>query len=161
MSGTNTPMGHTVMTSRLATLGLLAILGCSKTSLITSSQDDQESFVSGQLTLTVSDFSTNAGMLWIAPTAEGARGAVTARAIRYGSLCGFEVTGRAEVAGNRIALHVDYMPRLTLCTAEIRALRYDATIDGLAPGRYEVHILHSEGKSAGEIEVRVQSVDVT
>lgn len=149
------------MTSRLAALGLLAILGCSNTSPITSSDNDQVTSVNGPLTLTVSDFPANAGVLWIAPSAAGTKGAVTARAIRYGSRCAFEVTGRAEVAGNRVALHIDYAPRLTLCTADIRALQYDAVIGGLAPGRYEVHILHSEGTSAGEVEVRVQSVDVT
>jgi hypothetical protein len=147
------------MRSPLATVALLAILGCGTS--ITSSPDDRITTVNGPLTLTVSDFSANAGVLWIAPTAEGAKGTVTARAIRYGSFCTFAVSGRAEVAGSRIALHVDYMPRLTLCTAEVRALRYDATIGGLAPGRYDVHILHSEGTSAGEVEVRVQTVDVT
>ena len=52
-------------------------------------------------------------------------------------------------------------PRLTLCVAEVRGLRYDAAIAGLAPGRYEVHILHDEGDGRGESEVRVQTVDVT
>jgi hypothetical protein len=152
-------MSHT--TSRIAILALLAALGCSSSSASTAPEGDRVVIVDGRLTLTVSDFSTNGGVLWIAPTAEGARGAVTARAIRYGSLCASAVTGHAEVAGNRVTLHVDYLPRLTICTAELRALQYDAVISGLAPGRYEVHLLHSEGKGADEVEVRVQSVDVT
>jgi hypothetical protein len=89
------------------------------------------------------------------------RGEVTARAIRYGSLCALAVTGRAEVAGNRISLHVAFTPRLTLCTADVRGLRYDAAIGGLTPGRYEVHILHDEGDGLAETEIRVQTVDVT
>jgi hypothetical protein len=149
------------MTARLAMLGLFVLLGCRGSSLLTSPQDDRVVIVDGPLTLTVTDFSTQMGILWIAPTAEGARGAVTARAIRYGSLCGLAVTGHADVTGNRVFLHVAYIPRTTLCTAEVRGLRYDAAIEGLAPGRYEVHILHDEGDGQAEAEVRVQEVEVT
>ena len=140
---------------------LLAALGCSNATQLTSPTTNPLVSVVGPLTLTVSDFPAMPGVLWIAPTAAGARGAVTASAIRYGSLCTTLVTGRAEVAGNRVSLHVAYAGRPdAICTQEIRGLRYDAVVAGLAPGRYEVHLLHSENDAA-EVEVRVQQVDVT
>ena len=96
------------------------------------------------------------------PGAQGSVGAVTATAIRYGSLCAIAVTGRADIAGTRVSLHITYAPRTeAVCTTEIRAIRYDAVISGLTPGRYEVHLLHSTGDANGEVEVRVQTVDVS
>jgi hypothetical protein len=149
------------MTARFAIFGLFAVLGCQNSSQLTSPSDDRMVVVDGRFTLTVTDFPAQMGILWVAPSAEGGQGAVIAHAIRYGSLCALAVSARAEVTGNRVALHVDFAPRLTLCVAEVRGLRYDAAIGGLAPGRYEVHILHDEGDGRGESEVRVQSVDVT
>jgi hypothetical protein len=149
------------MTTRLTILVLFVLLGCHNTSLLTSPQDDPTVIVDGPLTLTATDFATTMGMLWIAPTAEGGQGVVTARAIQYGSLCATAVTGHADITGSRVDLHVVFTPRLTLCTAEVRALRYDAVVRGLAPGRYDVHILHSNPDGTGESEVRVQSVDVS
>ena len=149
------------MTARLAILGLFAVLGCGNSSLLTSPPDDRMVVVDGRLTLTITDFPAQMGVLWVAPSAEGGQGAVAAHAIRYGSLCALAVSGRAEVTGNRVVLHVAFEPRLTLCIAEVRGLRYDAAIAGLAPGRYEVHILHDERDGRGESEVRVQTVDVT
>jgi hypothetical protein len=146
------------MTVRIAMLGLFALLGCHGS---TSPQDDPMVVVDGPLTLSISDFPTQMGVLWIAPNADGGRGAVTAHATRYGSLCSLAVTGHAEVSGSRVLLHIAYMPRTTLCIAEVRALRYDAAIGGLAPGRYEVHIFHAEGDGRPETEVQVQTVDVT
>jgi hypothetical protein len=140
---------------------LLAALGCSHNSQLTSPTNNPLVSVVGPLTLTVSDFPAMAGVLWIAPTAAGARGAVTASAIRYGSLCAIAVTGRAEVVGSRVSLHVTYAAREgAVCTQELGGLRYDAVIAGLAPGRYEVHLLHTQD-GAPESEVRVQQVDVT
>ncbi|MDQ6635112.1 MAG: hypothetical protein M3Z10_10210 [Gemmatimonadota bacterium] len=149
------------MTARLAILGLFAALGCQNSSPLTFPQDDRMVVVDGPFTLTVTDFPAQMGVLWIAPGAEGGQGAVTAHAIRYGSLCALAVSARAAVTGNRVVLHVAFAPRLTLCVAEVRGLRYDAVIGGLAPGRYEVHILHDEGDGRAESEVRVQIVDVT
>ena len=148
-------------------LTLLA-LGCgcggasTTTSPIASPPGDTVVTVSGPLTLTVSDFATNAGVLWVLPGAQGSAGAVTATAIRYGSLCAIAVTGRADIVASRVSLHITYAARTgAVCTAEIRAIRYDAVISGLAPGRYEVHLLHSTGDANGEAEVRVQTVDVS
>lgn len=118
--------------------------------------------VTGPLTLAVSDFAANAGVLWVQPGAQGSAGAITATAIRYGSLCAIAVTGRADIVGTRVSLHITYAPRAgAVCTTEIRAIRYDAVVRGLAPGRYEVHLLHSTGDANSEAEVRVQVVDVS
>ena len=149
------------MTARVAILGLFVVLGCQNNSLLTSPQDDRAVIVDGALTLTVTDFPAQMGVLWVGPTAQGAPGAVRAYSIRYGSLCALAVSGRAEVSGHRVILHVAFMPRTTLCIAEVRGLRYVAAIAGLAPGQYEIHILHDEGDGRGETEVRVQTVEVT
>jgi hypothetical protein len=149
------------MRSQIAALGLLALVGCSGTTSPTSLQDNRFVTVDGQLTMVVSDFPAMMGVLWIAPTAEGAHQAVTAKAIRYGSMCATDVAGRADVVGNRVTLHVTYTARTSLCTKEVRALRYDASIGSLAAGQYEVHILHKEEDSSAESEVRVQTVTVT
>jgi hypothetical protein len=149
-----------VRSVRLSLL-LLALVGCSNGAAITGQLTDPTVTIDGPLTFSVSDFPAALGVLWIAPTAGGARGAITATSIRYGSLCTTEVIGRAEIAGTRVALHVDYsLRRGVVCGKDIRALRYDAVIAGLAPGRYDVHLLHSEDGGA-ESEVRVQQVDVT
>ena len=154
------------MTPRDIALALL-VLGCgcggaSTTAPITSPLGDTLVTVNGPLTLTVSDFATNPGILWVQPGAQGSAGAVTATAIRYGSLCAIAVTGRADIVATRVALHITYSTRPgAVCTAEIRAIRYDAVVRGLAPGRYEVHLLHSTGDANGEAEVRMQTVDVT
>ena len=146
-------------------LAVLA-LGCGGASTstvpITPPPGDKVVTLSGPLTLTVSDFATNPGVLWVQPSAQGSAGAVTATAIRYGSLCAIAVTGRADIVATRVFLHITYAARTgVLCTSEIRAIRYDAVIGGLAPGRYEVHLLHSNGDANGEAEVRVQMVDVS
>ena len=146
---------------RLSLVLLVALLGCSDVATSTGQLTDPTVTIVGPLTFSVSDFPAALGVLWIAPTAGGARGAITATSIRYGGLCTTEVTGRAEITGARVALHVDYSARPgAVCGKDIRALRYDAVIAGLAPGRYDVHLLHSEGGGAAS-EVRVQQVDVT
>ena len=137
--------------------------GCASTITVPiTPPGDKVVTMSGPLTLTVSDFATNAGVLWVQPGAVGSAGAVTAMAIRYGSLCATAVTGRADIVATRVFLHITYAVRTgAVCTTEIRALRYDAVIGGLAPSRFEVHLLHSNGDANGEAEVRVQTVDVS
>lgn len=154
------------MRRELAALILMSTLGCGRSSLVTSPTvsppSDKLVTVSGPLTLTVTDFATNPGVMWVLPGAQGGAGSVSAQAIRYGSLCAMTVTGRADIAGSRVSLHVGYSPRSgAVCTTEIRAIKYDAVIAGLSPGRYEVHIFHSSGDASDEAEVRVQTVDVT
>ena len=154
------------MRCAVAGLILMSTLGCGRSSLATaptvSPPSDKVVTVSGPLTLTVTDFATNAGVMWIQPGAQGGPGSVAAQAIRYGSLCATAVTGRADIVGSRVSLHIAYAPRNgAVCSTEIRAMKYDAVIGGLSPGRYEVHIFHSSGDANGEAEVRVQTVDVS
>ncbi len=144
----------------IAGLLLGATLGCSADAALAPQDQNPLVIVNGALTLTVSDSPAMAGVLWIAPTADGGAGRITARAIRYGSLCATSVSGRVDVAGNVVSLHVAYTARTAaLCTMELRALQYDATVAPLAPGQYEVHIYHADG--TGEVEVRKQTVTVT
>lgn len=150
-----------MMRQILLPLTLLALAACSGTSLSAPTSDPLVS-VAGPLTFTVSDAPALPGVLWIAPTAEGARGAVNAYAIRYGSLCSTAVSARADVVGAQVYLHVAFAPRQgAICSQEIRALQYNARITGLAAGRVSVHILHSEDGGATESEVRVQTVEVS
>lgn len=155
------------MTYRTTVLTLLTLVcGCSDasatTSRIASPPGNKAVTVTGPLTLTVSDFATNAGVLWAFPSSQGSAGAVTTTAIRYGSICAMAVTGRAEIVATRVSLHIVYAPRAgAVCTAEIRAIQYDAVIGGLSPGRYEVHLFHLTDDAPGEVEVRVQTVDVS
>ncbi len=144
----------------IAVLVLGATFGCSSDVALAPQDQNPLVIVNGALTLTVSDSPAMAGVLWIAPTAEGGAGRVTARAIRYGSLCATSMSGRVDVAGNVVSLHVAYTARAAaLCSMELRALQYDAAVAPLAPGQYEVHIYHADG--AGEVEVRKQTVTVT
>ena len=147
------------MIKRFVPLAFVFALGCESSALVTS--DDQIVTVEGPLTLTVTDFPMMRGVSLVAPQAVGSSRAVIATAVRYGSLCALAVSGHADVSANRINLHIRYAERLTSCIEESRGLRYEGVIAPLAPGRYEVHILHDEGFGTGESEVRVQSVDVT
>jgi hypothetical protein len=140
---------------------LLALGACSSATVSAPTGDPLVSVV-GPLTFTVSDAPALPGVSWIAPTAEGTRGAVTAYAIRYGSLCSTAVSARADVTGSQVYLHVAFAFRQGVaCSQEIRALQYNARLAGLSAGRFIVHILHSEDGGATETEVRTQSVDVS
>ena len=103
--------------------------------------------VVGPLHLAVTDFTTHGGILWALPSITPAVGGVVVDNTRYGSLCRFDVAGRADVQGGRIDLHVEFGERLTLCTAEIRALRYTAIVDA-APGTYAMTVIHHFGTTA-------------
>lgn len=144
----------------IAGLLLGATLGCSADATLAPQDQNPLVLVNGALTLTVSDSPAMAGVLWIAPTAEGGAGRITAKAIRYGSLCATAVNGRVDIVGNVVSLHVAYTQRTgAVCSMELRALKYDASVAPLAPGQYEVHIFHTDG--AGEVEVRKQTVTVS
>jgi hypothetical protein len=146
----------------LALLSLFAVIGCTgRSELLAPAQPSKVELHNGPLTLTVTDFAAAPGVLWIAPTATGIAGAVTVRAIRYGSLCHTAVDGHADVSAGRVDLHLRYAPRADVsCPSETRALQVDATVGGLAPGSYEVHILLLTDGTEGEYEARVQTVTV-
>src|SRR4051812_18006978 len=101
---------------------LLIATGCS--GVTTTSGDQSVVTESGGLRFEASDFLAQPGMLFAKPSVTAEGGTIVARSTRYGSLCRFAVTGHADVQANRIGLHVGFSERLTICTAEIRALSY-------------------------------------
>ena len=68
----------------------------------------------------------------------------TVTSTRSGSLCLFDVAGRADVSASALTLHLTFAERLTVCTAEIRALTYRAAVSGLAKGTYDLRVIHEE-----------------
>jgi hypothetical protein len=71
------------------------------------------------------------------PSVTATNGAVVATNAQYGSLCAYDLTGRADVGSGTIGVHVILTPRLTMCTADVRVLAYTATVS-VAPGTYDV-----------------------
>src|SRR3954452_21569759 len=110
-------------------------------SVSTTSADGRTFTESGPLRFEVSDVISQPGVLWVQPGVAAENGAIVARHTRYGSLCRYAVTARADVQGNRVGFHVAFSERLTACTAEVRALSYVATL-GTAPGTYDVFVIH-------------------
>jgi hypothetical protein len=102
-----------------------------------------ETRVTGALRLDLLDYPTNGGIMFALPSVSGGNGAIAVENTRYGSLCLLAVDGSADATGNTIALHMSFVERLTMCTAEIRALKYTATISE-PPGSYHVLVIHEE-----------------
>jgi hypothetical protein len=100
--------------------------------------------VVGLLRLAVSDAVSPGGILFARPSASAADSTVTVTSTRYGSLCQYDVSGHADVSASAITLHVAFVERLTVCTAEIRSLTYRAAVSGLAKGAYDLHVIHEE-----------------
>jgi hypothetical protein len=113
--------------------------------------------VEGSLRLELRDSLSPGGILWALPSVTGQTGSVMVENTRYGSLCRFAVTGRADVQPGRIGLHIAYSERLTSCTAEIRKLQYVATITAPA-GPYEVAVIHEENNRADTLVKRAVTV---
>jgi len=111
----------------------------------------------GALRLDLKDFPEQAGILFALPSVTPGTGAIVVENTRYGSLCRFEVTGKADVKGHTIGVHITFVERLTLCTAEIRALRYTATL-ATAPGTYDVAVIHEGGTQADTLVRRTVTV---
>ena len=116
-------------------------------------------FTRGALTLQVTDFAAQGGILWALPSVAATPSAVTVQSTRYGSLCGTAVDGSAMVAGSHITLDVNFAERTNaMCTTEIRALRYAAAI-AVAAGSYDVTVVHHDGTQADTL-VRQRQVTV-
>lgn len=127
-------------------LVIVSVLGCSARGLTANDTSVTQVTVNGPLHLDVADFATRGGVLWALPSIASTGGGIVVESTRYGSLCLFDVSGSAPSQGNKIELHVRFDERLTQCTAEIRALRYTATISE-APGTYDVTVIHYTGTS--------------
>jgi hypothetical protein len=98
--------------------------------------------VDGALKLELSDFAANPGVLWALPSIATDTGAVVVEQTNYGSLCRDDVTGAASVRPGHIELRMNFVESLRLCTAEVRALRYEATISAPS-GMYAVVVLRA------------------
>jgi predicted ATPase len=120
-----------------------------------ASQDSVQ--VNGSLRFAIRDFPTGGGIFWALPSVTAGTQSIVVEHTRYGSLCRYAVAGRTQIQGNRIELHVDFAQRLTLCTADIRALRYTATVSGLS-GTYEVAVIHEEGARSDTLALRTVTV---
>jgi hypothetical protein len=108
--------------------------------------------VNGPLRLVVKDTLARPGVFYALPSITAETGAIVVSNTRYGSLCRLAVSGRADIQGNTIGLHVTFAERLTMCTSEIRALTYDATVSGLSHGTpYDVAVIHEENGQADTV----------
>jgi hypothetical protein len=116
-----------------------------------------ETHVNGSLRLELQDYPTNAGIFFALPSVAAGDGSIVVENTRYGSLCRFAVDGRADQAGNTIGLHISFSERLTLCTQEIRALKYTATLTE-QPGTYNVFVIHDDGSGPDTLVRRTVSV---
>ena len=130
-------------------LALATLSGCSATMTTEGPRSDSLVTTEGRVTLTVADAPAQPGMMFITGTVVGGQGNVVVSSTRYGSVCATNIAAQADVAGNTITLVVTYSERTALCTADIRAVTYHAEIGSLAPGLYDVHVIHANAGSVG------------
>jgi hypothetical protein len=139
---------------RIALALLVVSAACGRnaatTDALNPSDASSQTIARGALTLTVRDFPTQGGIFWALPFVVTAPSTVTVTNTRYGSLCRLAVDGSASVVGRTLTLDITFAERLTVCTAEIRALSYSAVIDGLS-GAYELNVVHHENAQADTV----------
>ena len=147
------------MLKRSIVLGfLVAVAACSNGSTTPDlSRNDSLVTVSGPLRLDVEDFITSGGVLWALPNVSATSGTINVTSTQYGSLCRTAVDGSAQINGRSVALRIKFVERLTSCTAEIRALRYHASITAPA-GAYDVTVIHEYNGKPDTLAVRSVTV---
>ncbi len=131
------------MRTYLAVLTLAALAACSDGAVTLQPAQDRLGSGGQQLSFSASDAPAQPGILFIAGDVVGGQGTVTFTRTQYGSVCRNELTAHADVSTGKITLFVDIAERLTVCTADIRALTYKAQLSGLAPGDYEISVVHT------------------
>jgi hypothetical protein len=135
------------MMNRIALVGLALAAACSGSAGVVpadgTASEKVVTTVDGPLRFDVSDFHTVGGIMWTLPQINTSRSTLFVQETRYGSLCQNEITAHADVRPGAIDLHVRYTERFTSCIAEVRALKYDATLTGLS-GAYDLTIIHDE-----------------
>jgi hypothetical protein len=148
----------------LALLGALLSAACSGALSTRPASSDSgasavhnDSRVNGALRLELTDYPTNAGIMFALPSVTGGDGQIVVENTRYGSLCLFAVDGRAETIDHTIALHISFEQRLSVCTQEIRALKYSARITEPA-GVYDELVIHEENAAADTLVRRTVTV---
>lgn len=141
----------------LTTLALLTLGACSAGVTPATGTSDTIVTSDGQLKLTVSDAPAQPGVFFIAGSVAGGPAMVTIASTRYGSLCSTAITGHATVGPGVVTLQVTYSERTAICTADIRAITYRGEITGLAPGLYDVNVIHTnaDGSSGTVLTQRV------
>lgn len=146
-------------------MALVALAGCSAGVMRPDSandplgvSNDAISTTDGPLKLTVSDTTFRPGVMFTAGSIAGGQGTVTVMSTRYGSLCSTSITAHADVASGTITLRVKFAERLTVCTAEIRAITYRAEVGSLAAGTYDVNVIHTnaDGTTSTVLAQRVK-----
>lgn len=137
------------MKKALVFAALALAAACSRDSTSPGATADLSArFSKGPLTFQVEDFAAQAGVFWALPSVTTSAGTVTVQNTRYGSLCRLAVDGNAAVNGSHITLDVSFDERTNaVCTQEIRALRYTASI-AAAAGTYDVTVVHHDGAQA-------------
>jgi hypothetical protein len=138
---------------RLLPAVLLAVGACSAATVASvddASNNNTRSVSDGALRFTTTDYPTQAGFLFARPTPVVSPASIALQSTRYGSLCRFEVTPKLTVTDGSIVMHVNFAERATVCTAEIRALRYEAQI-GVPKGSYDLTVVHDEGAQSDTV----------
>ena len=128
----------------LLTLVLLTSACSSTTTLEVTDTSNRTVFTDGPLRVTATDTISMMGALFARPSATGGPGQINVRSTRYGSLCQYAVSGRADVTSSSITLHVTFSERLTSCIAQVRSLTYDAELTGLPAKTYDLTVVHEE-----------------
>jgi len=127
----------------LRVVALAVLTACSAT-VTTPDVNSTARFSSNeQLTFTVTDAPAMPGLMFITGTVTGGQGVVTVSSTRYGSVCATNITANAVVANGKITFTAKYSARAAICTADIRAITYHAEIRGLAPGGYDIDVVHT------------------
>jgi len=75
--------------------------------------------------------------------AEAGRGAITIRATLGGPDPCRTLDGTLEQAAQQLTLRVSIRPTGGACVLVLGRFAYDATIEGLAPGRYSLQVVHT------------------
>ena len=76
-------------------------------------------------------------------TAEAAQGQIDIRATLAGPDPCRTLLGDLEQAGRQLILRVSIRSNADVCVAMIGRFAYDASIVGLAPGRYDLQVVHA------------------
>jgi hypothetical protein len=105
------------------------------------------------LALNVTDALGSPGLISALPSVTGEAGLIRVQHTRYGSLCRYAVTGEAQVEGSRVAVHITFAEKLSICTEELRALTYIGTLPSAA-GSYDVLVIHHEPDTRTDTLVR-------
>jgi hypothetical protein len=146
-----------VALAAIFTIGVAACSVSSMTGVDSEFTASDSVVVTGPLRFSLKDFLATPGVLWALPSITPQTGAIVVENTRYGSMCIYAVTASADVSGRRVGLHVRYSQRLTSCTAEIRAIRYQATLS-LPAGSYDVAVIHEENGSTDTLRKETVTV---